>query len=67
MPLLNKGGFYSFDYDLIEDTLKKENVKMMIFNSPCNPVGRVWESRELKKIMDLCMKHEVYVISDEIY
>jgi aspartate aminotransferase len=43
------------------------NTKCMIFNSPSNPTGTVYTREELKAIADLAVKHDFYVISDEIY
>jgi len=41
--------------------------KMLIFNSPVNPTGAVYDEKELKKIAAVCVKHNIVVISDEIY
>ena len=40
---------------------------MFIFCSPHNPVGRVWEKDEIRGVLDICKKHGVFVISDEIH
>ena len=40
---------------------------MLIFNSPCNPTGAVYSEEEIKAIADVCEKHELCVLSDEIY
>jgi aspartate/methionine/tyrosine aminotransferase len=49
----------------LEDALKE--AKILMFNSPHNPTGKVFTRQELKVIVDLCLKHNVYVITDEIY
>lgn len=60
-------GRYEINYEEMEEKIKKENVKALIFCSPHNPVGRVWTLEELKKISDICQKYEVLLISDEIH
>ncbi len=49
------------------DQIIKENVKMFILCNPHNPVGRVWTEEELVRIGDICLKHHVIVVSDEIH
>ncbi len=67
-PLIkNDKNFYSIDYLDMENTIKDKNVKILIFCSPHNPVGRVWKKDELKKIADICLKYNVLIISDEIH
>jgi len=41
--------------------------KILILNSPSNPTGMVYNKKELEAIADICVKHKIYVISDEIY
>ena len=41
--------------------------KMLIFNSPCNPTGAVYSESEIREIAKVCEKHEICVLSDEIY
>ncbi len=60
------GNRYEIDFADLEKKLKN-NVKMMLFCSPHNPVGRVWKEAELQKITELCAKYEVLLISDEIH
>ncbi|MBD5456624.1 MAG: pyridoxal phosphate-dependent aminotransferase [Lachnospiraceae bacterium] len=60
-------GRYYMDLTDFEDKIKKENVKMFILCNPHNPVGRVWSREELEKIGDICYKHHVLIISDEIH
>lgn len=45
----------------------KEQVKILIFCSPHNPVGRVWKKEELKRLGEICLKYKVLIISDEIH
>lgn len=66
-PLLEKDGHYTIDYDLLEKLAKEPENKLLLFCNPHNPVGRVWTREELKKLSDICMKHQVFMISDEIH
>lgn len=56
---------------LISDDFEKKivdnDVKAFILCSPHNPVGRVWRKEELKEMLEICHRHHVYVISDEIH
>lgn len=58
-------GNYVMDYEDIEAKIK--DVKIFILCNPHNPVGRVWTKEELKQLGDICVKHNVKVISDEIH
>ena len=58
---------YKIDYEDFEKKIIDNNVKLYILCNPHNPVGRVWTYDELKKISDICLKHNVFVISDEIH
>lgn len=65
--LVNTNGTYSIDYEDFEQKIIEHNVKLFILCSPHNPVGRVWNKEELKTLFDICRKHHVFVISDEIH
>lgn len=58
---------YEMDYTDFEEKLVKEQVKLFILCSPHNPIGKVWNKEELEKIGDICLKHGVFIISDEIH
>lgn len=60
-------GRYEINYEEMEEKIKKENVKALIFCSPHNPVGRVWTVEELNIVSDICQKYDVLLISDEIH
>ena len=60
-------GRYSIDYEDFENKIVSENVKLFFLCSPHNPVGRVWTKEELTRIGDICLKHQVIVVSDEIH
>lgn len=66
-PLVLKDGRYEIDFEDFEKKIIKNNVKLFILCSPHNPVGRVWSVEELKKIGDICIKHNVVIFSDEIH
>lgn len=66
-PLLRTENGYVIDYEDFEEKIKTNDVKVFIFCSPHNPVGRVWKREEIQRVMDICKKYHVYVISDEIH
>ena len=66
-PLVLENGKYQIDFADFEQKIIENDVKLFIFCSPHNPVGRVWTAEELEKIGDICLKHNVVIISDEIH
>lgn len=66
-PLIQTEDSYVMDYEKFEQKIVENDVKLFILCSPHNPVGRVWRSEELKKALDICKKHHVYVLADEIH
>ena len=60
-------GIWRMDFDDMEKKIVENNIHAAILCSPHNPCGRVWERWELEKAMALYQKHNVYVISDEIW
>ncbi|MBF4692114.1 MalY/PatB family protein [Fusibacter ferrireducens] len=65
--LIYRNGQYSIDFEDLEKRASSEKAKIMIISSPHNPVGRVWTKEELTKIAEICLKHHVILISDEIH
>lgn len=65
--LLKVNGRFELDFDKIEKDIIKNKVKLYIFCNPHNPGGRVWEMAELQRLGELCRKHGVILISDEIH
>lgn len=65
--LQNRGGHYEIDFAEFERQLVEDRVKLFVLCSPHNPVGRVWTRAELETMGDLCVKHGVLVVSDEIH
>ena len=58
-------GQWELDFDELEDALRGSRILML--NSPHNPTGKVFKREELAKIVKLCLKYDVYIITDEIY
>ena len=57
---------YKMDFDDLEKQIDSRT-KMMILCSPHNPVGRVWTRSELQKLGEICLKHNLTIVSDEIH
>ena len=64
---LDKDNIWRMDFDDMEKKIVENNVHAAIFCSPHNPTGRVWERWEIEKAMAIFDKHDVYVVSDEIW
>jgi cysteine-S-conjugate beta-lyase len=64
--LVENQGRYTIDFDDLEEKLSG-GVKLMLFCNPHNPVGRVWTLEEVCKVISLCRRYNVIVISDEIH
>ncbi len=65
--LKNEGGLYTIDFADFERKIEENEVKIFILCSPHNPVGRIWTREELTQLMEICRRHGVLVISDEIH
>lgn len=65
--LVYTDGKYHIDFDDFEKKIIEHHVKLFILCSPHNPVGRVWTRDELARMGDICVKHGVVVLSDEIH
>ena len=66
-PLLRKGNTFSMDFEDFEAKASDPAVKLFILCNPHNPAGRVWTREELLRIGEICTRHGVFVISDEIH
>ena len=66
-PLVVRGDRYEMDFEDFEKKIVNNKVKLFILCSPHNPVGRVWTKDELVTIGDICLKHHVLVLADEIH
>lgn len=60
-------GRYEMDFEDMERKLEDPKVKLFILCSPHNPSGRIWTKRELQRAGELCLKHGVTLVSDEIH
>lgn len=58
---------YSMDFAALEKACADPCNKIFVLCSPHNPVGRVWREKELEKVLDICRRHSVLIISDEIH
>lgn len=58
---------YMIDFDDFENKIVTQNVKLFVLCNPQNPVGRVWTKDELTRMGNICLKHNVIVVSDEIH
>lgn len=65
--VLTEDGTYKIDFADFEQKIIVNGIKLFLLCSPHNPVGRVWTKEELEKIGDICVKHGVTVVSDEIH
>ena len=63
----DEDGIYRMDFEDMDAKIKKYRIHLVIFCSPHNPTGRVWERWELEKAMEIFEKNKCYVISDEIW
>ncbi len=66
-PLIYKDGTHRIDFALLEKICSDPECGTLMFCNPHNPSGRVWTEEELRKVGDICLKHNVVVISDEIH
>ena len=62
-----ENGRYRVDYDAMERKIVEEQVKLLILCSPHNPICRVWSLEELQTVGNICRKHGVRVVADEIH
>lgn len=58
---------YAIDYGKLEELAARPENKLLILCNPHNPVGRVWTREELLAVSEICLRHHVFVISDEIH
>lgn len=65
--LINDNGNYRMDFDDLEAKLTPDNVKLMLLCNPHNPVGRVWTTEELIRVVEIAERQGVVIISDEIH
>ena len=63
----DENGVWRMDFEDMEKKIVEKKIHAAIFCSPHNPTGRVWERWEIETAMELFKKHDVFVISDEIW
>lgn len=66
-PLILQDNRYSIDFEALEQKIEAFKVNLLLFCHPQNPSGRVWTQTELTKLADICVRHSVTVVSDEIH
>lgn len=66
-PLIYQNESYTIDFEDLEQKFANPANKIFLLCSPHNPTGRVWTSDELEKMVTLCEKYEMFIISDEIH
>ncbi|MFW5879836.1 MAG: MalY/PatB family protein, partial [bacterium] len=66
-PLILNEKQYQIDFQDLEEKAKIESNKVLIVCNPHNPVGRVWSKEELRRIVNICKKNDLLLISDEIH
>ena len=64
-PLKFENNYYTIDFDDLER--KAVGCKVLFFSNPHNPVGRCWQRAELERLADICFRHKLIVVSDEIH
>lgn len=66
-PLVYEDGEYHIDFVDLEEKLANPQTSLFILCNPHNPIGKIWDKETLARIGDLCAKHHVIVLSDEIH
>ena len=65
-PMKNDHGYYTMDLEDFEKRIT-EKTKAVIICNPHNPSGRVWTKEELTKLAKVCIRHHLYILSDDIH
>ena len=60
-------GIWRMDFEDMEEKIVQNHIHAAVFCSPHNPCGRVWERAELEQFAELCRRHDVYIVCDEIW
>lgn len=66
-PLKLQDNRYSMDFEDLEAKAADPRNKLLILCNPHNPIGRVWSQEELSTLADICARHDVFIIADEIH
>lgn len=65
-PLKEQDGYFTLDYEDLENAFRG-GARMIVMCNPHNPVGRVWTREEMARLVELCRKYDVLLLSDEIH
>ena len=65
--LIEKEGYYTIDFEDLEEKAARPENKMLLLCSPHNPVCRAWTEEELRRVIDICSRNDIYLIADEIH
>ena len=65
--VLTENYHYEINFKDLEEKIEKYKVKLYLLCSPHNPVGRVWTKEELLRVIEICKKHNVFIVCDEIH
>lgn len=65
-PLIFEDGVYSIDFEDLEARID-DRTKLMLICSPHNPIGRVWTEEELGRLAQICLRHDIIMVCDEIH
>lgn len=66
-PLIYSDGYYTMDFDDLERKASDDSARLLLLCNPHNPAGRVWRRDELQRLGEICLRHGVTVVSDEIH
>ena len=66
-PLIWDGATYRLDFEDMERKIVEEKIRLAVFCSPHNPTGRGWTREELETYAEICLRHGVLMVSDEIW
>lgn len=58
---------YELDFSAIEQKIQTQNVKVLMISNPHNPAGRLWTKAELSQLGEICLRHQVKIVVDEIW
>ncbi len=65
LKLVNKQ--YQMDFEQLEPLAAEPDNRLLILCNPQNPIGRVWSAKDLSKLVEICTRHNVFIITDEIH
>ena len=64
---MRQGDTYAVDFDDLEAKASSPKAKVFLLCNPHNPAGRVWTPEELRRMGDICIRHGVFIVADEIH